>query len=71
MTWGLCGPDPQLLLFRDSVEQDLSLLGLLVMKNLLKPQTTSVIQCLRQSRIRTIMATGARTAPSQTPLRPA
>ncbi|XP_049627916.1 polyamine-transporting ATPase 13A2 isoform X1 [Suncus etruscus] len=45
-------------LTRDSVEQDLNLLGLLVMKNLLKPQTTSVIQALRRTRIRTIMATG-------------
>ncbi|XP_054995393.1 polyamine-transporting ATPase 13A2 isoform X2 [Sorex araneus] len=45
-------------LTRDSVEQDLSLLGLLVMRNLLKPQTTPVIRALRSTRIRTIMATG-------------
>ncbi|XP_029803896.1 cation-transporting ATPase 13A2 isoform X5 [Suricata suricatta] len=45
-------------LTRDAVEQDLSLLGLLVMKNLLKPQTTPVIQALRRTRIRTVMVTG-------------
>ncbi|XP_051027153.1 polyamine-transporting ATPase 13A2 isoform X2 [Acomys russatus] len=45
-------------LTRDTVEQELSLLGLLVMRNLLKPQTTKVIQTLRKTGIRTIMATG-------------
>ncbi|XP_045404555.1 polyamine-transporting ATPase 13A2 isoform X1 [Lemur catta] len=45
-------------LTRDSVEQELSLLGLLVMRNLLKPQTTPVIQALRRTHIRTIMVTG-------------
>ncbi|XP_046518674.1 polyamine-transporting ATPase 13A2 isoform X10 [Equus quagga] len=45
-------------LTRDTVEQDLSLLGLLVMRNLLKPQTTPVIQALRRTRIRTVMVTG-------------
>ncbi|OBS67654.1 hypothetical protein A6R68_03815 [Neotoma lepida] len=45
-------------LTRDTVEQELSLLGLLVMRNLLKPQTTPVIQTLRKTGIRTIMATG-------------
>ncbi|XP_053516139.1 polyamine-transporting ATPase 13A2 isoform X1 [Artibeus jamaicensis] len=45
-------------LTRDAVEQHLSLLGLLVMKNLLKPQTTPVIQALRGTRIRTVMVTG-------------
>lgn len=40
------------------MEQELSLLGLLVMRNLLKPQTTKVIQTLRKTGIRTIMATG-------------
>lgn len=43
---------------RDTVEQELSLLGLLVMRNLLKPQTTPVIQALRRTRIRTVMVTG-------------
>ncbi|XP_042807691.1 polyamine-transporting ATPase 13A2 isoform X5 [Panthera leo] len=45
-------------LTRDTVEQDLSLLGLLVMRNLLKPQTTPVIRALRRTRIRTVMVTG-------------
>nr|XP_055188248.1 polyamine-transporting ATPase 13A2 isoform X3 [Nyctereutes procyonoides] len=45
-------------LSRDAVEQELSLLGLLVMRNLLKPQTTPVIQALRRTRIRTVMVTG-------------
>ncbi|XP_040613462.1 polyamine-transporting ATPase 13A2 isoform X4 [Mesocricetus auratus] len=45
-------------LTRDAVEQELSLLGLLVMRNLLKPQTTPVIQTLRKTGIRTIMVTG-------------
>ncbi|XP_039698035.1 polyamine-transporting ATPase 13A2 isoform X6 [Pteropus medius] len=45
-------------LTRDTVEQELSLLGLLVMRNLLKPQTAPVIQALRRTRIRTVMVTG-------------
>ncbi|KAG8506606.1 Cation-transporting ATPase 13A2 [Galemys pyrenaicus] len=43
---------------RDAVERDLSLLGLLVMRNLLKPQTTPVIRALRRTRVRTVMVTG-------------
>ncbi|XP_028367974.1 polyamine-transporting ATPase 13A2 isoform X6 [Phyllostomus discolor] len=45
-------------LTRDAVEQQLSLLGLLVLRNVLKPQTTPVIQALRGTRIRTVMVTG-------------
>ncbi|XP_037586094.1 polyamine-transporting ATPase 13A2 isoform X2 [Cebus imitator] len=45
-------------LTRDTVEQELSLLGLLVMRNLLKPQTAPVIQALRKTRIRAVMVTG-------------
>ncbi|XP_028343596.1 polyamine-transporting ATPase 13A2 isoform X6 [Physeter macrocephalus] len=45
-------------LTRDTVEWKLSLLGLLVMQNLLKPQTTPVIQALRRTHIRTVMVTG-------------
>nr|XP_030869186.2 polyamine-transporting ATPase 13A2 isoform X8 [Gorilla gorilla gorilla] len=45
-------------LTRDTVEGELSLLGLLVMRNLLKPQTTPVIQALRRTRIRAVMVTG-------------
>lgn len=58
--WGGAWPaasDPGLPL-RDAVEQQLSLLGLLVMRNLLKPQTPGVIQALRKTRIRTVMVTG-------------
>ncbi|XP_032970655.1 polyamine-transporting ATPase 13A2 isoform X4 [Rhinolophus ferrumequinum] len=45
-------------LTRDAVERELSLLGLLVMRNLLKPQTAPVIQALRNTCIRTVMVTG-------------
>ncbi|XP_036112247.1 polyamine-transporting ATPase 13A2 isoform X4 [Molossus molossus] len=45
-------------LARGTVEQELSLLGLLVLRNLLKPQTTPVIQALRRARVRTVMVTG-------------
>ncbi|XP_057556531.1 polyamine-transporting ATPase 13A2 isoform X3 [Hippopotamus amphibius kiboko] len=45
-------------LTRDTVERKLSLLGLLVMRNLLKPQTTAVIHALRRTCIRTVMVTG-------------
>ncbi|XP_036085000.1 polyamine-transporting ATPase 13A2 isoform X2 [Rousettus aegyptiacus] len=45
-------------LTRDTVERELSLLGLLVMRNLLKPQTAPVIRALRRTRIRTVMVTG-------------
>uniref|UniRef100_G1L103 ATPase cation transporting 13A2 n=1 Tax=Ailuropoda melanoleuca TaxID=9646 RepID=G1L103_AILME len=45
-------------LTRDAVERELNLLGLLVLRNLLKAQTTAVIQALRRTRIRTVMVTG-------------
>ncbi|XP_042525714.1 polyamine-transporting ATPase 13A2 [Dipodomys spectabilis] len=45
-------------LTRATVERELSLLGLLVMRNLLKPQTTPVIHALRGTNIRTVMVTG-------------
>ncbi|XP_012518030.1 PREDICTED: probable cation-transporting ATPase 13A2 [Propithecus coquereli] len=51
-------PEAAQQLTRDTVEQELSLLGLLVMRNLLKPQTTPVIQALRRTHIRTVMVTG-------------
>ena len=44
--------------FRDKVECDLHFLGLLVMQNQLKPQTTPVIHTLHKASIRTIMITG-------------
>ena len=43
---------------RDEVEGDLDFLGLLVMENTLKPQTTPVIHQLRDAQVRTVMATG-------------
>lgn len=43
---------------RDKVECDLTFLGLLVMQNQLKPQTTPVIHTLQKAKIRTVMITG-------------
>ncbi|XP_058531807.1 polyamine-transporting ATPase 13A2 isoform X1 [Ochotona princeps] len=45
-------------LTRDTVERELSLCGLLVMRNVLKPESASVIQTLRRTHIRTVMVTG-------------
>ncbi|KAL3862281.1 hypothetical protein ACJMK2_008262, partial [Sinanodonta woodiana] len=43
---------------REQVEKGLDFLGLLVMENRLKPNTTSVIRQLRDANIRTVMVTG-------------
>ncbi|XP_070207558.1 polyamine-transporting ATPase 13A3-like isoform X2 [Littorina saxatilis] len=43
---------------REQVECDLTFLGLLVMENRLKPETTPVIHQLAEANIRTIMVTG-------------
>ncbi|KAI0219960.1 putative cation-transporting ATPase 13A3 [Lamellibrachia satsuma] len=43
---------------RNSVECDMSLLGLLILENMLKPQTTPVIHQLKDADIRTVMVTG-------------
>ncbi|XP_063001500.1 polyamine-transporting ATPase 13A2 isoform X2 [Elgaria multicarinata webbii] len=43
---------------RDSVESGMVFLGLLVMKNVLKPETAPVIHLLRNAEIRTLMVTG-------------
>ena len=43
---------------REKVETDLSFLGLLILENTLKPQTTPVIHQLREADIRTVMVTG-------------
>uniref|UniRef100_A0A0B6ZE45 Cation-transporting ATPase n=1 Tax=Arion vulgaris TaxID=1028688 RepID=A0A0B6ZE45_9EUPU len=43
---------------RDQVENELNFLGLLVMENRLKPQSTPVINQLNEANIRTIMVTG-------------
>ncbi len=44
--------------FRDQVEKDLTFLGLLVMENRLKPETTPIIRQLKEAAIRTVMVTG-------------
>ncbi len=43
---------------REKVECDLNFLGLLIMENKLKSETTGVIEELKRCKIRTIMATG-------------
>ncbi|KAK8732754.1 hypothetical protein OTU49_006909 [Cherax quadricarinatus] len=43
---------------RDQVEQDLTFVGLLILQNMLKPETSAVIHQLQQANIRTLMVTG-------------
>ncbi len=43
---------------RDEVERGLRLLGLIVMENRVKPQTTPVVAQLRAARLRVVMVTG-------------
>ncbi|XP_068097680.1 polyamine-transporting ATPase 13A2 isoform X2 [Hyperolius riggenbachi] len=43
---------------RDSAERDLTFLGFLVMRNVLKPETSPVIYALRKANFRTVMVTG-------------
>ncbi|GFY37225.1 probable cation-transporting ATPase 13A3 [Trichonephila inaurata madagascariensis] len=43
---------------RDQVEKDLTFLGLLIMQNTLKPETTPVIKALKDAKIRCVMVTG-------------
>lgn len=43
---------------RDKMECDLKFLGLLVMKNTLKPQSTPIIKILQAANIRSVMVTG-------------
>ncbi|XP_041480134.1 probable cation-transporting ATPase 13A3 [Lytechinus variegatus] len=43
---------------REEVEQDLQMLGLLILQNTIKPETNAVIAQLRDARIRTVMVTG-------------
>jgi cation-transporting ATPase 13A3/4/5 len=45
-------------ILRENVEKDLSFLGLLIMENRLKPETTAVIRTLNNCEVRTVMATG-------------
>jgi cation-transporting ATPase 13A3/4/5 len=43
---------------RKDVENDLTFLGLLIMENRLKPETTPIIKTLKEANIRTVMVTG-------------
>ena len=43
---------------RDKLERDLEFLGLIIMENRLKPQTTPIINKMKAANIRTIMCTG-------------
>ncbi|XP_064642125.1 polyamine-transporting ATPase 13A3-like isoform X2 [Lineus longissimus] len=43
---------------RKEVEKDLNFLGLLIMENRLKPETTPIIRMLKEANIRTVMVTG-------------
>ena len=43
---------------REKVESDLTFLGLLIMENKLKPQTSGIIHTLNTCAVRTVMATG-------------
>ena len=43
---------------RNQVEKDLTFIGLLIMQNTLKPETTPVIQELKNANIRVVMVTG-------------
>lgn len=45
-------------LAREDVEAGLIFLGLIIMENRLKPETTGIISMLRNASIRTIMVTG-------------
>ncbi|XP_066996755.2 polyamine-transporting ATPase 13A3 [Anabrus simplex] len=46
---------------RDEAESNLTFLGLIVMENRLKPETTGIITMLREASIRTVMVTGDNT----------
>jgi cation-transporting ATPase 13A3/4/5 len=45
-------------LLREDVESSLIFLGLIIMENRLKPETTGIIGVLRNASIRTVMVTG-------------
>lgn len=45
-------------LSREEAEADLVFLGLVVMENRLKPETSGVLHLLRDANIRTVMVTG-------------
>lgn len=43
---------------RDEMEKDLEFLGLLILENRLKPETTGVIKILKEARLKVVMITG-------------
>lgn len=43
---------------RTEVEKDLIFIGLIILENRLKPQTTSVINMLKEAQIKVVMITG-------------
>lgn len=45
-------------LHRGEVEKDMHFLGLLMMKNLVKPESAKVIKILRLAQLRSVMVTG-------------
>ncbi|KAJ8954194.1 hypothetical protein NQ318_005789 [Aromia moschata] len=45
-------------LHREDVERDLELMGLIVLENRLKPQTTGVIRTLKEANLKVVMITG-------------
>lgn len=48
----------KLFVHRGEVEKDMHFLGLLMMKNLVKPESAEVINILRKANVRSIMVTG-------------
>ena len=45
---------------RGEVEKDMKFLGLLMLKNLVKPESAKVINILRLAQLRSVMVTGER-----------
>ena len=45
-------------IYRDVVEKNLTFLGLLVMENKLKPETSPIIDVLNSANVKTVMVTG-------------
>lgn len=46
------------LFYREKVECNLTFLGLVIMENKLKPETTPIIEELNEANIKTVMVTG-------------
>ncbi len=47
-----------LFLYRDQIEKNMDFLGMIIMQNKLKSETSGVLEELRRANIRTIMVTG-------------